>query len=143
MPKININMHQTSPSVCALSREMKMEKRSCSGIARVTPSIHMGPSAHPTSAAGKRSRTVSGSLIRPLYTQVYTLCIKNVLQESCEWRWTPYLTITPSQQTAAHPLVTPAPLARPGRHSAVTPPLTGPETFTGVSFLTGRRVVES
>ncbi|TKS73017.1 Zinc finger CCHC domain-containing protein 14 BDG-29 [Collichthys lucidus] len=35
------------------NREMKMEKRSCSGIARVMPSIHMGPSAHPTSAAGE------------------------------------------------------------------------------------------
>ncbi|XP_053174586.1 zinc finger CCHC domain-containing protein 14 [Scomber japonicus] len=34
-------------------REMKMEKRSCSGIARVTPSSHMGPSAHPTSTAGE------------------------------------------------------------------------------------------
>ncbi|KAF7660140.1 hypothetical protein LDENG_00287440 [Lucifuga dentata] len=35
------------------NREMKMEKRSCSGIARVTPSSHMGPSAHPTSSAGE------------------------------------------------------------------------------------------
>ncbi|XP_071314020.1 zinc finger CCHC domain-containing protein 14 isoform X2 [Trachinotus anak] len=35
------------------NREMKMEKRSCSGIARVTPSSHMGPSAHPTSTAGE------------------------------------------------------------------------------------------
>uniref|UniRef100_A0A669CJB5 Zinc finger, CCHC domain containing 14 n=1 Tax=Oreochromis niloticus TaxID=8128 RepID=A0A669CJB5_ORENI len=34
-------------------REMKMEKRPCSGIARVTPSSHMGPSAHPTSSAGE------------------------------------------------------------------------------------------
>ncbi|XP_047453436.1 zinc finger CCHC domain-containing protein 14 [Mugil cephalus] len=33
-------------------REMKMEKRPCSGIARVTPSSHMGP-AHPTSTAGE------------------------------------------------------------------------------------------
>ncbi|KAG7229810.1 hypothetical protein INR49_012459 [Caranx melampygus] len=36
-----------------LQKEMKMEKRSCSGIARVTPSSHMGPSAHPTSTAGE------------------------------------------------------------------------------------------
>ncbi|XP_038561710.1 zinc finger CCHC domain-containing protein 14 [Micropterus salmoides] len=34
-------------------REMKMEKRSCSGIARVTPSSHMGASSHPTSTAGE------------------------------------------------------------------------------------------
>ncbi|XP_067356235.1 zinc finger CCHC domain-containing protein 14 isoform X1 [Channa argus] len=34
-------------------REMKMEKRPCSGIARVTPSSHMGPSTHPTSNAGE------------------------------------------------------------------------------------------
>ncbi|GLD70738.1 zinc finger CCHC domain-containing protein 14, partial [Lates japonicus] len=36
-----------------LQKEMKMEKRSCSGIARVTPSSHMGPSTHPTSTAGE------------------------------------------------------------------------------------------
>lgn len=30
-------------------REIKMEKWSCSSIARVTPSSHMGPSTHPTS----------------------------------------------------------------------------------------------
>uniref|UniRef100_A0A3Q3IU46 CCHC-type domain-containing protein n=1 Tax=Monopterus albus TaxID=43700 RepID=A0A3Q3IU46_MONAL len=35
------------------NREMKMEKRSCSGIARVTPSSHMGPSAQPTCTAGE------------------------------------------------------------------------------------------
>ncbi|XP_029377951.1 zinc finger CCHC domain-containing protein 14 isoform X2 [Echeneis naucrates] len=35
------------------NREMKMEKRSCSGIARVTPSSHMGPSGHPSSTAGE------------------------------------------------------------------------------------------
>ncbi|XP_044050898.1 zinc finger CCHC domain-containing protein 14 isoform X2 [Siniperca chuatsi] len=33
--------------------DLKMEKRSCSGIARVTPSSHMGPSTHPTSTAGE------------------------------------------------------------------------------------------
>uniref|UniRef100_UPI0037E7CE78 zinc finger CCHC domain-containing protein 14 n=1 Tax=Semicossyphus pulcher TaxID=241346 RepID=UPI0037E7CE78 len=32
-------------------REMKTEKRSCGGIARVTPSSHMGPSTHPASTA--------------------------------------------------------------------------------------------
>ncbi|XP_030282739.1 zinc finger CCHC domain-containing protein 14 isoform X1 [Sparus aurata] len=37
----------------SVDREMKMEKRSCSGIARVTPSSHMGPSTHPTSTAGE------------------------------------------------------------------------------------------
>ncbi|XP_061533475.1 zinc finger CCHC domain-containing protein 14 isoform X2 [Phycodurus eques] len=31
-------------------RETKMEKRTCSGIARVTPSSHMGPSTHTSSA---------------------------------------------------------------------------------------------
>lgn len=36
------------------SREMKMEKRPFSGIARVMPSNHMGPSAHPTSTAGNK-----------------------------------------------------------------------------------------
>lgn len=41
--------------LCVPSREMKMEKRSCSGIARVTPSSHMGPSTHPTSTAGKKA----------------------------------------------------------------------------------------
>ncbi|KAM3869921.1 zinc finger CCHC domain-containing protein 14 [Diretmus argenteus] len=43
------------------SREMKLEKRyaasqfpgSCSGIARVMPSSHMGPTTHPTSTAGE------------------------------------------------------------------------------------------
>ncbi|KAM7413965.1 hypothetical protein PAMA_018992 [Pampus argenteus] len=34
------------------AEEMKMEKR-CSGIARVTPSSHMGPSTHPTSTAAE------------------------------------------------------------------------------------------
>lgn len=34
-----------------------MEKRSCSGIARVTPSSHIGPSMQPTSssAAGRKT----------------------------------------------------------------------------------------
>ncbi|XP_074488228.1 zinc finger CCHC domain-containing protein 14 [Sebastes fasciatus] len=36
-----------------IQKEMKMEKRPCSGIARVTPSSHMGPSIHPTSTAGE------------------------------------------------------------------------------------------
>ncbi|XP_029288759.1 zinc finger CCHC domain-containing protein 14 isoform X2 [Cottoperca gobio] len=36
-----------------IHKEMKMEKRPCSGIARVTPSSHMGPSTHPTSTAGE------------------------------------------------------------------------------------------
>nr|XP_019960450.1 PREDICTED: zinc finger CCHC domain-containing protein 14-like isoform X2 [Paralichthys olivaceus] len=36
-----------------LQKEMKMEKRSCSGIARVTPSSHMGPSTHAISTAGE------------------------------------------------------------------------------------------
>ncbi|AWP08918.1 putative zinc finger CCHC domain-containing protein 14 [Scophthalmus maximus] len=36
-------------------REMKMEKRSCGGIARVTPSSHMGPSTHSSSTAAERS----------------------------------------------------------------------------------------
>ncbi|XP_022601916.1 zinc finger CCHC domain-containing protein 14 [Seriola dumerili] len=39
-----------------LQKEMKMEKRSCSGIARVTPSSHMGPSAHSTATAGNELR---------------------------------------------------------------------------------------
>ncbi|XP_035858599.1 zinc finger CCHC domain-containing protein 14 isoform X4 [Sander lucioperca] len=50
--KMNHKMHQTSLPVCVPCREMKMEKRPCSGIARVTPSSHMGPSTHPTSTAG-------------------------------------------------------------------------------------------
>ncbi|XP_044050903.1 zinc finger CCHC domain-containing protein 14 isoform X7 [Siniperca chuatsi] len=37
----------------SVDRDLKMEKRSCSGIARVTPSSHMGPSTHPTSTAGE------------------------------------------------------------------------------------------
>ncbi|KAF0041522.1 hypothetical protein F2P81_007420 [Scophthalmus maximus] len=37
------------------NREMKMEKRSCGGIARVTPSSHMGPSTHSSSTAAERS----------------------------------------------------------------------------------------
>ncbi|KAM6937941.1 zinc finger CCHC domain-containing protein 14 [Xenentodon cancila] len=41
-------------------REMKMEKRLCSGIARVTPSSHMGLSAHPNSAAGELRVEVDG-----------------------------------------------------------------------------------
>ncbi|XP_034391896.1 zinc finger CCHC domain-containing protein 14 [Cyclopterus lumpus] len=36
-----------------IQKEMQMEKRPCSGIARVTPSSHMGPSTHPTSTAGE------------------------------------------------------------------------------------------
>ncbi|XP_035858601.1 zinc finger CCHC domain-containing protein 14 isoform X6 [Sander lucioperca] len=51
--KMNHKMHQTSLPVCVPCREMKMEKRPCSGIARVTPSSHMGPSTHPTSTAGE------------------------------------------------------------------------------------------
>ncbi|XP_041853063.1 zinc finger CCHC domain-containing protein 14 isoform X2 [Melanotaenia boesemani] len=41
-------------------REMKMEKRPCSGIARVTPSSHIGPSAHSTSAAGDLRVEIDG-----------------------------------------------------------------------------------
>ncbi|KAM4734781.1 zinc finger CCHC domain-containing protein 14 [Anableps anableps] len=41
-------------------REMKTEKRPCSGIARVTPSSHMGISAHPTSTAGELRVEVDG-----------------------------------------------------------------------------------
>lgn len=44
----------------------------------------------------------------------------------------PCCTITPSPQTAAHPQATPALPAPPERPSAVTPLLTGPETFTDV-----------
>lgn len=44
----------TSVPVCVASREMKMEKRSCSSIARVTPSSHMGTLTHPTSTAGNK-----------------------------------------------------------------------------------------
>ncbi|XP_039663905.1 zinc finger CCHC domain-containing protein 14 isoform X2 [Perca fluviatilis] len=51
--KMNHKMPQTSLPVCVPCREMKMEKRPCSGIARVTPSSHMGPSTHPTSTAGE------------------------------------------------------------------------------------------
>lgn len=47
-------------------------------------------------------------------------------------------TITPSQQIAALPQATQAPPAPPEHHFAVTQPSTEPETFTGVSFLTGR-----
>lgn len=47
-------------------------------------------------------------------------------------------TITPSQQTAALPQATQAPPAPPEHHSVVTQPSTEPETFTGVSFQTGR-----
>ncbi|XP_062419095.1 zinc finger CCHC domain-containing protein 14 isoform X1 [Pungitius pungitius] len=36
-----------------LQKEMQMEKRPCSGIARVTPSSHMGSSTHGTSTAGE------------------------------------------------------------------------------------------
>lgn len=61
----------------------------------------------------------------------------NVFQESCEWRWRLCHTITPYPQTAAHPQATPALPAPPEHHSAVTPPSTGAETFTGVIFLTG------
>lgn len=50
LQKMNHSIHQ---AVCVPSREMKMEKRSCGGIARVTPSSHMGPSAHPASTAGE------------------------------------------------------------------------------------------
>lgn len=41
--------------VCVPSREMKMEKRSCSGIARVIPSSHMGPLTHTTSTADNKA----------------------------------------------------------------------------------------
>ncbi|XP_072242794.1 zinc finger CCHC domain-containing protein 14 [Leuresthes tenuis] len=43
-------------------REMKMEKRPCSGIARVTPSSHMGPLAHSSSSAGELRVDVDGVL---------------------------------------------------------------------------------
>ncbi|KAK5902756.1 hypothetical protein CesoFtcFv8_007984 [Champsocephalus esox] len=36
-----------------IQKEIKLEKRPCSGIARVTPSSHMGPLAHPISPAGE------------------------------------------------------------------------------------------
>ncbi|KAK1888126.1 Zinc finger CCHC domain containing protein 14 [Dissostichus eleginoides] len=36
-----------------IQKEMKLEKRPCSGIARVTPSSHMGPLTHPISPAGE------------------------------------------------------------------------------------------
>ncbi|KAM4553560.1 zinc finger CCHC domain-containing protein 14 [Fundulus diaphanus] len=42
-------------------REMKMEKRPCGGIARVTPSSHMGISTHPTSPAGELRGEVDGA----------------------------------------------------------------------------------
>ncbi|XP_061577135.1 zinc finger CCHC domain-containing protein 14 isoform X2 [Cololabis saira] len=42
------------------AEEMKLEKRLCSGIARVTPSSHTGLSAHPTSAAGELRVEVDG-----------------------------------------------------------------------------------
>ncbi|XP_013867665.1 zinc finger CCHC domain-containing protein 14 isoform X1 [Austrofundulus limnaeus] len=41
-------------------REMKMEKRPCSGIARVTPSSHMGPPGHLSSSAGELRAEVDG-----------------------------------------------------------------------------------
>ncbi|KAM4572723.1 zinc finger CCHC domain-containing protein 14 [Odontesthes bonariensis] len=43
-------------------REMKMEKRPCGGIARVTPSSHMGPLAHSGSSAGELRVDVDGVL---------------------------------------------------------------------------------
>lgn len=146
------NMHQTSLPVCVPSREMKMEKRPCSGIARVTPSSHMGPSTHPTSTAGRNaglSHLLSFDFIHTLVSlrlkagakglrlTSRTVVCWNVFQESCEWRWTLGCTITPSQRTAARPQATPAPPAPPEHCSAVTPPSTGPGTFTGVCFLTG------
>lgn len=70
------NMHHTSLPVCVPSREMKMEKRSCSGIARVTPSSHMGPSTHPTSTAGNKavfSQAVSAHLTSLTHKYVYNL----------------------------------------------------------------------
>ncbi|XP_068169375.1 zinc finger CCHC domain-containing protein 14 isoform X2 [Antennarius striatus] len=42
------------------NREMKMEKRPFSGIARVTPSSHMGPLTHPSSPAGELRVEVDG-----------------------------------------------------------------------------------
>ncbi|PWA33034.1 hypothetical protein CCH79_00013047 [Gambusia affinis] len=42
------------------NREMKTEKRPCSGIARVTPSSHMGISVHPTSTTGELRVEVDG-----------------------------------------------------------------------------------
>uniref|UniRef100_A0A8C7XFT0 Zinc finger, CCHC domain containing 14 n=1 Tax=Oryzias sinensis TaxID=183150 RepID=A0A8C7XFT0_9TELE len=41
-------------------REMKMEKRPCSGIARVTPTNHVGPSAHGVPPAGELRVEVDG-----------------------------------------------------------------------------------
>ncbi|XP_034734718.1 zinc finger CCHC domain-containing protein 14 isoform X1 [Etheostoma cragini] len=43
-----------------IQKEMKMEKRPCSSIARVTPSSHMGPSTHPTSTAGVSGLDAAG-----------------------------------------------------------------------------------
>ncbi|XP_056137604.1 zinc finger CCHC domain-containing protein 14 [Lampris incognitus] len=56
------------------NREMKMEKRymasqfpgSCSGIARVTPSSHMGPLSHPTSATELRVEVDASSHHHPV-----------------------------------------------------------------------------
>ncbi|XP_014891501.1 zinc finger CCHC domain-containing protein 14 [Poecilia latipinna] len=52
--KTQLELHKSA------DREMKTEKRPCSGIARVTPSSHMGISVHPTSTAGELRVEVDG-----------------------------------------------------------------------------------
>lgn len=42
------------PLLVSSSREMKLEKLSCSSVARVTPSTHMGSSTYHTSSAGNK-----------------------------------------------------------------------------------------
>lgn len=69
--------------------------------------------------------------LKQFRTELYS----NVLQENCEWRWTPCRTTTLSPQTAARPRATPALPAPLAPHTVATPPLTGPETFTDVRFL--------
>ncbi|XP_061677405.1 zinc finger CCHC domain-containing protein 14 isoform X3 [Syngnathoides biaculeatus] len=49
-------------------REMKMEKRTCGGIARVTPSSHMGPSTHTSSPVELRVEVDTVPHHHPVHT---------------------------------------------------------------------------
>ncbi|XP_077567027.1 zinc finger CCHC domain-containing protein 14 [Stigmatopora nigra] len=49
-------------------REMKMEKRTCSGIARVMPSSHMGPSTHASTAVELRVEVDTVLPHQPVHT---------------------------------------------------------------------------
>lgn len=81
---------------------MKMEKRSCSGIARVTPSSHMGPSSHATSTAGN-SFLLSGYLRLLDFSRILVNNIKMLKKVAAlDSEWVDYVFIWSWWQSNCH-----------------------------------------